>query len=371
MMPGSPSFGAPGSDITLEVAVIEKSLSERVRRTVEDLSQRRETRVAAGAATVAAAAAAAKRLVDGSRNGGRSGVSRTYRLRRREPLAYGVRRVARGRLESAVEHLRADDVDEVNAIHEARKDLKKLRSALRLVRPVLGDDTYQRENERYRDAARRLSAARDEQVLPETIDALSERFADEAPPGGWPAIREAVAPASAATDDDLADLRAATAAEIETGRREIDTLALPGDGFDVVEPGLRRAYSRGRRRFAEAAARPTDEALHEWRKRAKDLWYHLRLLRNGWRPVLEPLTEEASALSDLLGDDHDLVVLSERVADPAVALSGEQIRGLGDLVDRRRGELQARAFTLGERLYAEKPGAFAARMRGYWDAATA
>jgi CHAD domain-containing protein len=340
----------------LEVAVIENSLSNRVMRTVEDLSQRRETRVAAGAATVAAAAAAAKRLVDGSRNGGRSGVSREYRLRRREPLAYGVRRVARGRLESAVERLRADDVDEVNAIHDARKDLKKLRSALRMVRPVLGDDTYQRENERYRDAARRLSAARDEQALEETIDALAERFADEAPPGGWPAIREAVAPPNAATDDGLADLRAATAAEIETGRREIDTLALPGDGFDVVEPGLRRAYSRGRRRFAEAAARPTDEALHEWRKRAKDLWYHQRLLRPLWDEAMSEQADHTHKLSELLGDGNDLAVLREKLAAPELV----------EVIETRIAELRAETWPLGRRIYAEKPKAFDRRLKQWY-----
>ncbi len=50
------------------------------------------------------------------------GPSRKFRLRRTEPLPYGVRRVARGRLDSAVERLRDPDADEVEAIHEARKD---------------------------------------------------------------------------------------------------------------------------------------------------------------------------------------------------------------------------------------------------------
>ena len=32
-----------------------------------------------------------------------------------------------------------------------------------------------------------------------------------------------------------------------------------------------------RKRYREARADPTDERLHELRKRSKDLWYHLRL----------------------------------------------------------------------------------------------
>ena len=42
------------------------------------------------------------------------------------------------------------------AVHEARKDTKKLRSVLRLVRESLGDSNYRRENNRFRDAARNL-----------------------------------------------------------------------------------------------------------------------------------------------------------------------------------------------------------------------
>jgi CHAD domain-containing protein len=328
----------------------------------------REAKIAAGAATVAAAAVAARELVHRANGDQRQGPSRRYRLRRREPLAFGVRRVTRGRLDDAVERLRDGDVDEVEAVHEARKDLKKLRSALRLVRPVLGEDDYARENARYRDAARRLSGARDAQALAETVSALEERFEDEPPPGGWKPIAKALTRSDGVDAAELDRLRERAAAEIEAGRRELEGLSLPGDGFDVVGPGLRRAYSRGRRRLAEARDDPSDERMHEWRKRSKDLWYHLRLLRPAWRPVLEPLADQAHELSDRLGDDHDLVVLTEQLDQPGIALTVEQRAHLERLIALRRGELQTEAFTLGARLYAEKPRAFAARIAAYWEA---
>jgi CHAD domain-containing protein len=328
----------------------------------------REVKIAAGAATVAAGAVAARELIGRSDGEPRPGPSRTYRLRLREPLGYGVRRVARGRLDTAVERLRDADLDEIEAVHEARKDLKKLRSALRLVRPVLGDHIYRRENERYRDAARRLSNVRDAQALAETVAALEDRFADEPPPGGWKPIAQALARADGADPAEVDRRREQAAAEIESGRRELETLSLPGDGFEVVGSGLRRAYSRGRKRFAEAAGDPTDERLHEWRKRVKDLWYHLRLLRAAWRKVLEPLADQAHELADRLGDDHDLVVLRERLDQTEIALTAEQREYLDDLIARRRRELQAEAFALGERLYAEKPKHFARRLGAYWEA---
>ena len=32
---------------------------------------------------------------------------------------------------------------------------------------------------------------------------------------------------------------------------------------------------------------PSPEHLHDWRKRVKDLWYHLRLLRDAWTDAMK------------------------------------------------------------------------------------
>ena len=102
--------------------------------------------------------------------------------------------------------------------------------------------------------------------------------------------------------------------------------------------------------------------MHEWRKRVKDLWYHLRLLHDVWPAALAGPEQEAHALSDLLGDHHDLTVLIEELRD------GEEERLVGELAERRQGELLAEAIPLGRRLYAEKPGRFGGRLEAYWGA---
>jgi CHAD domain-containing protein len=45
------------------------------------------------------------------------------------------------------------------AVHSARKELKKARATLRLLRDALSDAVYKRENAALRDAARRGAAA--------------------------------------------------------------------------------------------------------------------------------------------------------------------------------------------------------------------
>ena len=232
-----------------------------------------------------------------------------FRLKKEESEDAGIRRVAHGRVKDAVRLLRDEDADPVEAVHEARKDIKMLRATLKLVRPVIGDDLYRRENERFRGAGQTLSDVRDAQVRAETVDGLAERFADDPPPGGWSAVRTPLAGDDASGNGALESLRDRTATEIELGDEAIENWPLHADGFELLRPGLRRAYSRGRRRYREALDDPSDEALHEWRKRSKDLWYHLRLVHRGWPEVIEATADEAHELSDRLGDDHDLAVL--------------------------------------------------------------
>ena len=102
--------------------------------------------------------------------------ARSFRFDPAEPVPDEVRRVARGRIDHALDELRGDsDSTREEAVHEARKDMKKLRALLRLVRDELGDDVYRRENVSFRDAGRRLAGARDSQVLLETLAAVSDR----------------------------------------------------------------------------------------------------------------------------------------------------------------------------------------------------
>src|SRR5918996_391117 len=108
---------------------------------------------------------------------------RQFRLRDGEWVLDGVRRVARGQLDMSIERLAGDtDEDLGTAVHETRKSLKRLRAIARLARDELGDEAYRRENVAFRDAGRRLAGARDSQVLLETLDALTDRYPEQAPP---------------------------------------------------------------------------------------------------------------------------------------------------------------------------------------------
>jgi CHAD domain-containing protein len=290
--------------------------------------------------------------------------SRSFRLRDGEAVPRGIPRIARGRIDHAIDELegRTDSSPE-EAVHEARKDMKKLRAVVRLARGEIGDHVYRRENACFRDAGQELSGLRDADVMLATLAKLEY----DIPPDSAGDLRRALEAHTAHTAGGTRQQASARVVEIlTTARRRIGRWPLDVDGFEAVAGGLERIYRQGRRDFRAARAEPTTENLHEWRKRVKDLWYHLTILRTAWPPVMDALADEAHRLSEHIGDDHDLSVLlawaEEHAPAPGAAIAGP--------VGHRRAELQADAFEIGGRLYAEKPREFVRRIERWWGAAT-
>ncbi|MGH2713785.1 MAG: CHAD domain-containing protein, partial [Thermoleophilaceae bacterium] len=116
-------------------------------------------------------------------------MSRAYRLKRGEPVPEGVARIARGRIDHAIDAL-TDATEE--GVHEARKDMKKLRALLRLVRGEIGEKVFRREADSFRDAARELAGVRDADVMLATLAELERRYPDELSGAETGPIRQAL-----------------------------------------------------------------------------------------------------------------------------------------------------------------------------------
>jgi CHAD domain-containing protein len=285
--------------------------------------------------------------------------AREYRLKRGEPLPEGIARVARGRIDHAIDELSgAVGSSPEEAVHNARKDMKKLRALLRLVRGELGGSVYRRENACFRDAAAALAGLRDADVMLVTLEKLE---LDEAVSGP---LRQALEAHRLRTGGGGHQQAAGEPIEIlSDARARVVDWPLEDDSFAALEPGLRRMYRRGRSEWRAMQKNPNVEGLHEWRKRAKELWYDHELLRELWKPVMKAVGDEAHELSDRLGDDHDLAVLLQWARDHA-----EPAPELVEAAERRRSDLQAEALELGARLYADRPKVFLRRLERLYEA---
>ena len=313
--------------------------------------------VAAAAAVAGVAAAGGKLALD--RRSRRIDEERSFRLRADEAVPDGIRRIARGQIESAHDELESASGRKVGpAVHEARKSLKRLRAAVRLSRDALGDESYRQENSAFRDSGRRLSGARDAKVLIETLDAVEGAAGDELTAGATAGLR---AQLETEHEEALESLRAggatvAVLGDLEKARARVATWTLTADGFDCIEPGLRRIYRRGRNAMQTVAAERSTENLHEWRKRVKDLWHATQIVRPASPGRMKKMSRRLHDLSDLLGDDHDLAVLLAYVKrHPQCFEDRDQQAALVAVMERRRELLQGKALSLGSSLYEQPP----------------
>jgi len=252
-------------------------------------------------------------------------------------------------------------------IHGARKQLKRARATLRLLRPALGDDVYGRENVVARDAARPLSRARDEEVVSEALHGLLEHFGPTAAGLQVTPLNQSLQKgrrqaAHELPAKQLSDIKAALKRSANRARSwEPDR-----DEWDCIAIALRATYRRARRALRHARADRATEDLHEWRKQTKYLWHQLQILTPLATGPVGELADEFHHLADYLGDEHDLAVLRERVSARTTGMSETACSALKTLIDRRRGELQDKALALGERLYADKSKTFVHGLAKHW-----
>ncbi len=357
------------------------------------------------AATVAVAVGMALARAERERRaaGERGARNRRFALSSDERVGEGLRRMALGQLDVAIESLEGHGRKRSpeQRVHEARKALKRLRALLRLVRDELGEQAYVRESAVLRSTGERLAQARDAEVLLSTLDSLIERHAKRL--GGRRGVQRLRARLQIERDG-AAELalhestaRAGALDELRALRARVAgwELADPG-GIEAIEPALARLYGKGRRRMrrAERAKGSGGRRLHEWRKRVKDLRYAAEMLqrdderagrlreRVGGKPAkrarkrgrartafVAKVAKRADDLGELLGEEHDLAVLAERVRSEAKATRASGAPGPGarkallKLIARRRARLRRRALRDGRRLFARKPSRFVRRMR--------
>ena len=252
------------------------------------------------------------------------------------------------------------------AVHDARKSLKKVRAVLRLMFKEMGP-VASAENALFRDLARKLSALRDAAVLLETLDSLEKELPESVDPRLLATARESLAEDRAQVTGGLpeAQLTTAVAFALERACERVRTWPLRATGFAALKPGLRRTFHRGRESLACVRENPSPELFHEWRKRVKDHWYHMRLLEGAWTEATRSYERSLKELETCLGDDHNLAMLRERAVAMGSAVESDVLLAA---IDRRQKLLRDRALHIGGRLYAPKSREFVQNIEEQWNA---
>ena len=294
-----------------------------------------------------------------------------FRLKLREPLSEGLKRVFCEQIDSALRCCRSPAKQRGLTVHEVRKHLKKLRAAMRLATSAVGQDCHAKEDRCVRKIGRLISDLRDAQVRLQTFIKLRDKAAKNSERQLFPRTEELLLLERESFSAAFAGWQRQALPQLQRTKGRLRAWPLDDLNWKQICYAVCKIYRRGQRALGEAIHDPEPEHFHSWRKRVKDVWYQLRILQPLNRTVFEQMAHDAEVLGELLGSDHDLdfllARLDEECGDAAFA---EELSHLRKLIGKRCKRLRRDALELGRRFYAEPSKAFAKRIYIFADKRT-
>jgi len=286
-----------------------------------------------------------------------------FRLKLREPLPDGLKRVFREQVESALVLCWHPARQRGVTVHEVRKHLKRLRAAMRLAVPEVGKNRHTREDRCVRKIGRLVSDLRDAQVRLQTLIELRDETTKGPEDSPFPRIEELLSLERESFSAAFAGWQKQAIPQLERVEARLLKWQLEGLTWKQVCGAVGKIYKRGQRGLAKTINDQDPENFHAWRKRVKDIWYQLRILQPLNRVVLTEMAHDAEVLGELLGREHDLdflwVRLEKESSDEALR---DELAQLENLIRKRGKRLRTNALELGRRFYAEPAKAFAKRI---------
>jgi CHAD domain-containing protein len=296
------------------------------------------------------------------------------RFRAGETLAEAVDRVVGEQFEIALT-IAASPPDLLSvSVHETRKSTKRLRAVLRLLRGTISMETFRSANTMLRLIAAELGAVRDSWVMAQLLHRL---LPSDDPSGEVEELIGRLQNRYRAESESLLDNEAQMQSIVDQlGQVRSSTprwTLLAGDAssrlpheFGSIAAGLRRVYRRGRKGMHIVIDSPSDTLLHVWRKRAKYLRHQIEALNVIDPEQLTPLEADLERLSDLLGDDHDLALLLNRLREDRALTRDLVLDDVLESIIATRSDLQADSIALGRSVYADPSADFIARLEKAW-----
>jgi CHAD domain-containing protein len=292
-----------------------------------------------------------------------------FEIHQSEPARRELRRLARKELGSARDQVLSGKPPSEEAIHGARKSVKKARAILRLI-DAGGGRRLGRTARRLRDVNRTLSCLRDATAMIETLATLRTHHPDLFSQHGYARIRRRLEAAKRGAVRD-AGRHAAwnhAAGELRTLRKGARGWRSRGGGFRALAPGIRAVCKRAGKALAKAKDSNAAADFHAWRKEIKALWYALRLVGGGSAALARDIRALRSA-ERWLGDDHNLVVLCAALSkDPSVCRGPLDVHRLQCAVNATQKTLRRKSIDRTRSIMSMTPRDYVARVERAWHA---
>jgi len=289
----------------------------------------------------------------------------SYELKHGQALDDNLRRICRKQIEGAIEITNGEKKTNDTPVHEMRKHVKKARAALRLVRKEIGRGLFREQDHCLRDVGRLTSEIRDAEVRLQTVRQL-QGITQRRGRGAYANLEGMLTLELENFMAAFAEWQTQALPMLQRAQASVDSWPL--DQFDCkqLRRAVQRTYKGARKALARAEASPTAENFHEFRTRAKRLWYELRILRPINPVVLKNLSDDLRALGNLLGRAHDLSFLGDRLrCEDRQSEWEREGHKLLAVIEVSQGDLQRGAAELAEHFFAERPRDFGGRLASW------
>ena len=289
-------------------------------------------------------------------------------IKERESFKAGVMRMMDAMHEECARFIMSQSRQHVS-VHEFRKNIKKIRAILRLIRDEIGSEKYREMNGLYREVAYELALLRDDTSQVELLESMRDQVDN-------PKVRKAILKS-------IRQVRRKRKREFaefyREGRHEKvnkDILALKEKVRELTFEGLpeffilkslKRTHSRARSAMEITASVKNDEMYHYLRKQVKYLMYHMMILSRAWPAYFKAYIIELDRLSDLLGNLHDLNLFNGHILEEKLIVldPGERKIVLRHIYSRRK-QLQRSVTRLGDKLFSESSEDFSMTIYNIW-----
>jgi len=243
-----------------------------------------------------------------------------------------------------------------DAVHDARKALRRCRAVLAMVTHALPKSERRAVQHALKDARRSLSTVRDHAVAPETLAHVDLAEEDLATARRVLANAAEAVPAPAEIKQLLGEAAARAAAQAESL-----AAALPqGVSWELVGEGIRDVYADARR--ARRASKRSRSWFHAWRRRSKELVAQLDFVGRHAGARAQAIQSELEAVTDQLGPVVDLIMLREFVVTHAQGISDDAIDHLRHAIEDRLAEQMKETRKSARDAFRQKPKKFERRL---------
>jgi len=245
---------------------------------------------------------------------------------------------------------------------QARKALKKARAVLRLFQEVIPREKFEEEDLNLKNIARVFRDVRDAHVTEDVFQKFLKEVSGQVEKNSFIEIQEFLVRQSQKTVrevfSDESSLRDALS-QIKAAQERIPLIKVKGDVWSSIIEGIQHTYSDCRDYYRLCLESKTGPDWIGWRKGVKYLRVELDFVNGFLDEKTKNWNRKLHELSDLLGRNQDLLLITEEIEENQRHLKNEKaLAGFLAISKEYRKALRKTARKLGEELFEQSAKEF-------------